>query len=71
MIISETKLYDSFQTKQLLINGFNEPIRQDRNENSGRILLHIRDEIPTKVLPFQTLPFYVETNLNSKWPLQS
>ena len=65
---SKTKSDDSFPTGQFLINGFNEPIRQDRNRNGGGNLLSIREDIPKKVLFFETLPiegFYVEINLHN------
>lgn len=56
-----------------MINGFSEPIRQDRNKNGGGILLHISEDMSTKALSFETLPiegFYVEINLhNKKWLL--
>ena len=69
IMISETKLDNSFPKGQFLINGFNEPIRLDRNKNGGGILLYIREDIPTKVLSFETPPiecFYVEINLHKK-----
>ena len=74
-MISETKLDDSFPTGQFSINEFNKPIRQDRNKNGGGNLLYIREDIPTKVLSFDTLPidgFYIEINLHNKnWWLLS
>ena len=69
LMSSEIKFDDSFSTGQFLINGFNELIRQDRNQNGGKILLYIREDIPTKVLSFETLlveGFYVEIKLRQK-----
>ena len=45
LMISETKLDDSFSTGQFLINGFNGPIGQDRNKNGGGVLLYIWEDI--------------------------
>ena len=50
MLISETKLDDSFSSVQLKICGFSMPYRYDRNSMGGGILLYVRDDIPTKVL---------------------
>ena len=73
-MISETRLDDSFATGQFSINGFNEPIRQDRNKNCDGNLLYIREDKSTKVF-IETLPidrFYIEINLhNKKWWLLS
>ena len=73
MMISETKLDNTFPNGQFLIDGFNEPIRLDRNKNRGGILLFITEGIPTKVLSFETLSiegFFIEINLyKKKWLL--
>ena len=50
MLVSETKLDDSFSSVQLKICGFSMPYRYDRDSVGGGILLYIRDDIPTKVL---------------------
>ena len=50
MLLSETKLDDSFSSVQLKICGFSMPYRYDRDSIGGGILLYIRDDIPTKVL---------------------
>ena len=38
-MISETKLDQSFPTSQFLMNGFSAPIRLDRNDKGGGIIL--------------------------------
>ena len=50
LMISETKLDDSFPTAQFLLHGFNAPYRRDRNSKGGGILLHIREDIPSGLL---------------------
>ena len=39
LMVSETKLDDTFITKQFHIDGFQEPIRLDRNKNGGGIMI--------------------------------
>ena len=39
LMISETKLDDSFSEAQFYIEGFRAPFRLDRNKHGGRILL--------------------------------
>ena len=67
MMISEIKLDNTFPNGQFLIDGFNEPIRLDRNKNGEGILVFIREDIPTKVLSFKT---YQSKEINLyKWLL--
>ena len=40
LMISETKLDESFRTSQFFMNGFRSPHRLDRNCNGGGILLY-------------------------------
>ena len=69
IIISETKLDNTFPSGKFLLDGFNGPIRLDRNRNGGGILLLTREDIPTKVLPFETSPIeglFIEISLYKK-----
>ena len=50
-IISETKLDNSFPGGQFFIEGYNTPLRFDRNGNGGGILLYVRDDIQAEVIP--------------------
>ena len=50
LMVSETKLDDSFPVGQFLIAGFQQPFRFDRNKNGGGILLYIHDNIPAKLV---------------------
>ena len=56
MMISEMRLDNTFPVWPFLIDGFNEPIRLDRDKNGVGILLFIREDIPTKVLSLETSP---------------
>ena len=45
LLISDTKLDDSFPTAQFQMKGFSVPYRYDRNRKSGGLLLYIRKDI--------------------------
>ena len=50
LVVTETKLDDSFPTSQFLVKGFAEPFRLDRNRNGGGVMIYIRDDIPSRHL---------------------
>ena len=50
LLISETKLGDSFPTSQLYIPGFGSPFWLDRSMHGGGLLLYVRNDIPAKSL---------------------
>ena len=69
LVITETKIDNSFPTKQFLMAGFSEPYRIDRNQHGGGILVFVRDDIPchsliTKNIPIEAL--LLEINLRKK-----
>ena len=43
LMVSETKIYDTFSGSQFLIEGFSKPFRLDRTAKGGRILLYINN----------------------------
>ena len=49
-MISEIKLDSGFPTNQFMINGFSAPIRLDRNDKGGGIILHNREDIPSRLV---------------------
>ena len=51
-MIPETKIDASFPIGQFLLNGYRTPFRLDRNAHGGGILLYVREDIPSKLLPF-------------------
>ena len=71
MIISETKIDESFPKSQFLIKGFSDPFRIVQNIHCGGILLYVKENISTKLLsiePILSECFSVELNLhNRKW----
>ena len=64
LMISETKLDESFFPGKFLLDGYSVPFRCDRNGNGGDILLYI----PSKVLSMNKNMegFFVEINLRNK-----
>lgn len=73
LMISETKIDESFPAAQFLISGYSQPYRLDRNCFGGGILLYIREDIPSKNLFCEKLNkeiINVELNIaNTKWLL--
>ena len=74
LLISETKLGDSFPSAQFLIKGFSAPYRFDRNSKGGGLLFYIREDIPSKILTYSSNcdieTLLVEINLRKrKWLL--
>ena len=77
LVISETKLDESFPTSQFSINGFKKPFRYDRNANGGGILVYIRDKVPANEIKQMNIANSIEcvlTEINvgkKKWALIS
>ena len=55
ILLSETKLDDSFPSAQFMLKNFGIPYRLDRNSNGGGLLLYVRDDIPSKFLKVKSL----------------
>ena len=53
LMISETKLDESFPTSQFFMKGFSSPHCLDRNCSGDGILLYIREDIPSKFLSIE------------------
>ena len=75
MIITESKLDDTFPSNQFLIEGYLPPFRADRNKNGGGVLIYIREDIPCCELKDHHTPMnfegiFLEINLKkAKWLL--
>ena len=72
LMVSETKIDNSFPVGNFVINGYSTPYRLDRDSSGGGIMLYVREDIPSNLLAtdkknhFES--FYVELNLrNEKW----
>ena len=67
-MISEPKIDGSFPTMQFHIGGYC-IFRLDQNEYGGGILVHVGEEIPSKLIPIKhcsTEAFFIELNLRRK-----
>ena len=77
LIITESKLDNSFPTSQFFIDGYTPPYRLDRDSLGGGVLIYVREDIPSKELKSQELRtqlnfegIFLEINLRkSKWLL--
>ena len=71
LMISETKIDESFPLGQFKINGSNALFRLYHNSNGGGIMLFVREDIPMKLIVFEIPPvegLYVEVKLTKqKW----
>ena len=68
--LSETKLDDTFPNGQFKIEGYEKPIRLDRDRYGGGILFFIRDDLPC--IELKSLNniegIFIELRIrNSKW----
>ena len=68
LVITETKLDDTFPEKQFLISGYKKPYRLDRNISGGGVMIYVREDIPSERLTKHNLhenveAIFVEINL--------
>ena len=71
LLISETKIDESFPSAQFLLDGFSRPYRLDRCANGGGILLYVRDDISSCLLTEYKLQdntecLFIEINIRKK-----
>ena len=75
LILTETKLDETFLTSQFLMDGFSKPYRFDRNKYGGGVMIYIRYTIPSKILEKHSCPnniecLFIELNFRKcKWLL--
>ena len=66
LMVSETKLDNSFPVSQFLIDHCTPPFKLGRDNNGRGIMLFVREDIPCKLWSVENHPiegFYLETNL--------
>ena len=69
MVISETKLDDSFPENQFKIPGYSSPFRLGRDQNGGGIMVFVREDITAKFLSFEDKTIealFIELNFPKK-----
>ena len=75
LMISETKLDDTFPFNQFAIEGYSQQFRLDRNSHGGGIIIYVRDHLPCKKINSYSLPgnvegMFIEINFGkTKWLL--
>ena len=74
LLISETKLNNTFPQCQFLLDGFHTPYREDGTDKGGELLLYVREHIPCMNIKFNFCTAFeaivVEINLKKrKWLL--
>ena len=56
LMVSETKLDESFRQGQFKISGFSRPFRLNRNSDGGGIMLCVGEDIPAKLILTEVSP---------------
>ena len=70
LMVSETKLDDTFPTSQFLMQGYSTPFRKNWTTKGGGILLYVREDVPCKIIKTEIDAYYkgffIEINLWKK-----
>ena len=71
LLISETKIDNSFPASQFCIKGYSKPYRYDRDIFGGGIIAYFREDIPCRELKSHKMPCntegsFVEVNIREK-----
>ena len=75
LVVTETKLDETFPLGQFYVEGFTMPYRLDRNRNGEGVIIYTREDIPSKILEKHKLPhdiegIFIELNFRKvKWLL--
>ena len=73
LLITETKIDDTFPTSQFIVPGYTTPYRFNRSQFGGGLLMYIRDDIPSRHLKCNLLAtdleiLFIEINIyKTKW----
>ena len=71
LVITETKLDNTFPVSQFHKDGFSMPYRLDRNRNGDDVIVYVREDMPSKLLSKHCFKddiegLFVEINLKKK-----
>ena len=75
LVVTETKLDETFPLGQFYVERFTMPYRLDRNHNGGGVIIYVRADIPSKISEKHKLPhdidgIFIELNFRKvKWLL--
>ena len=73
LVITETKIDQSFPICQFFIEGYSPPFQLDRDVNGGGVIIYVKEDIPVKLLKDHATPknvdgIFQEMNLKKyKW----
>ena len=56
LLLSETKLDDTFPERQFVINGYHPPYRNDRTDKGGSLLLYVHEHIQSRLVNIAFCP---------------
>ena len=60
LVITETKIDESFPTGQFSIDGFSTPFRLDRNKFGGGVIIYVKEHLLCVEIPFDDKPKDIE-----------
>ena len=60
LVVTETKLDETFPLGQFYVERFTMPYRLDRSRNGGGVMIYVREHIPSKILEKHELPHDIE-----------
>ena len=66
LMISETKIDETFPSRQFYIERFTPSYRLDRNCHEGGILVYVREDIPSKLIEMNSSVESISIELNLK-----
>ena len=66
LMISETKIDETFPSRQFYIEGFTPSYTLDRNCHEGGILVYVREDIPSKLIEMNSSVESISIELNLK-----
>ena len=70
LMISETKIDETFPSRKFYVKGFSSPYRLDRNCYGGGILVYVREDFPSKLIEMNSSVESISIELNlrkKKW----
>ena len=60
LVMTETRLDETFTKSSFLVDGFSSPFRLDRNRKGGGIIIYVRSDILSKLLTKHRFPNDIE-----------
>ena len=60
LVITESKLDETFPTKQFCMDGYSKPFWKDRNKNGSGVMIINKDDTPSKEIKVDFVPPDIE-----------